>query len=492
MTSGQAPPAQAWGPLRHPVFRALWIASVAANVGTWMQNVGAAWLMTSLTPSPTLVALVQTATSLPFLVAALPAGALADIVDRRKLLMAAQGWMFLVALVLAVLTWIGAMTPALLLVLTFALGLGLAVNLPTWQSIQPDLVPRSELPQAIALGGVNINLSRAIGPAIGGFVIRRDGTSRDVPDQRGHFPLRTVRLLPVARIAARHRADGTPAGGGAGRPAIRAQRAGPESCARPGGPTLMVGGSAILALLPLVARQELGLGSEGYGLLLGCFGAGAVTGAALLPRFKQTASPNLLVGAASVVLAATTAVLALVQNPFAASIALLVGGVAWLSTMANLNTTAQMVLPAWVRARGLSVYVLVFQSCIAAGSAGWGLVAERLGVRAALTLAAAWLILTLGASFRRRLSWRARGCTCALASLAGAGCRGRVEPRGGSGLGDGRVPCGSGTLGEVRAEMQRLGRIRRRSAATAGVCSATLPIRRATWRPSWSPRGPNT
>jgi len=136
-----------------------------------MQNVGAAWLMSSLTPSPTLVALVQTATSLPFLVAALPAGALADIVDRRKLLMAAQGWMFSVALVLAVLTWIGAMTPALLLVLTFALGLGLAVNLPTWQSIQPDLVPRSELPQAIAFGGVNINLSRAIGPAIGGFVI---------------------------------------------------------------------------------------------------------------------------------------------------------------------------------------------------------------------------------------------------------------------------------------------------------------------------------
>ena len=122
MTSSQASPAPAWGPLRHPVFRALWIASVAANVGTWMQNVGAAWLMTSLTPSPTLVALVQTATSLPFLVAALPAGALADIVDRRKLLMAAQGWMFLVALVLAVLTWIGAMTPALLLVLTFALG----------------------------------------------------------------------------------------------------------------------------------------------------------------------------------------------------------------------------------------------------------------------------------------------------------------------------------------------------------------------------------
>ena len=301
----QAPPAPAWGPLRHPVFRALWIASVAANVGTWMQNVGAAWLMTSLTPSPTLVALVQTATSLPFLVAALPAGALADIVDRRKLLMAAQGWMFLVALVLAVLTWMGAMTPALLLVLTFALGLGLAVNLPTWQSISPTSCPGRAAP-GDSLGGVNINLSRAIGPAIGGFVIAATGPAATFLINAASFlfalfvfsrwqgsPLDTElteRLPGAVRAGLRYVRN---------EPALRAVlvRAG----------LFMVGGSAILALLPLVARQELGLGSEGYGLLLGCFGAGAVIGAALLPRFKQMASPNLLVGAASVVLAATTA-----------------------------------------------------------------------------------------------------------------------------------------------------------------------------------------
>jgi MFS family permease len=424
VASGQAPPAPAWGPLRHPVFRALWIASVAANVGTWMQNVGAAWLMTSITPSPTLVALVQTATSLPFLVAALPAGALADIVDRRKLLMAAQGWMFLVALVLAVLTWIGAMTPALLLVLTFALGLGLAVNLPTWQSIQPDLVPRSELPQAIALGGVNINLSRAIGPAIGGFVIAATGPAAT-------FLINAATFLFALFVFSRWQgspldAELTERLPGAVRAGLRYVRNEPALRAvlvRAG--LFMVGGSAIMALLPLVARQELGLGSEGYGLLLGCFGAGAVTGAALLPRFKQMASSNRLVGAASVVLAATTAALALVPNPFAVGIALLVGGVAWLSTMANLNTTAQMVLPAWVRARGLSVYVLVFQGCIAAGSAGWGLPLAACGGRWAGPIA--------------------------LAALAGAGSRARGRPRGGSGLGDGRVPCGSGTLGEVRA-----------------------------------------
>ena len=464
MTSGQATPAPAWGPLRHPVFRALWIASVAANVGTWMQNVGAAWLMTLLTPSPTLVALVQTATSLPFLVAALPAGALADIVDRRKLLMAAQGWMFLVALVLAVLTWIGAMTPALLLVLTFALGLGLAVNLPTWQSIQPDLVPRSELPQAIALGGVNINLSRAIGPAIGGFVIAATGPAAT-------FLINAATFLFALFVFSRWQgspldtelAERLP---GAVRAGLRYVRNEPTLRAvlvRAG--LFMVGGSAILALLPLVARQELGLGSEGYGLLLGCFGAGAVIGAALLPWFKQMASPNLLVGAASVVLAAATAALVLVRNPFAIGVALLVGGVAWLSTMANLNTTAQMVLPAWVRARGLSVYVLVFQSCIAAGSAGWGLVAERLGVRAALTLAAAWLMLALGASFRWRLvEGEGLDLSPSLRWPEPAVVLG-VDPEEGPVLVTVEYRVAPERSGKFVLEMQRFGRIRRRDGA---------------------------
>src|ERR671912_2389868 len=304
--------------------------------------------------------------------------------------------MSLVTLALAVLTWIGAMTPALLLALTFALGLGLAVNLPTWQSIQPDLVPRSELPQAIALGGVNINLSRAIGPAIGGFVIAATGPAAT-------FLINALSFLFALFVFSRWR--GSPLDAelkerlpGAMRAGLRYVRNEPALRAvllRAG--LFMVGGSAILALLPLVARQELGLGSGGYGLLLACFGAGAVAGAALLPRFKRVAAPNPLVGAASVVLAAATAALALVPNPLVVGVALLIGGVAWLFTMANLNTTAQMVVPAWVRARGLSVYVLVFQSCIAAGSAGWGLVAERLGVRSALALAAAWLVLGLGA-----------------------------------------------------------------------------------------------
>lgn len=164
-----------WAPLRSSLFRALWLAALVSNFGIWMQNVGAAWLMTSLSHSPTLVALVQTATSLPFLVAALPAGVLGDIVDRRWLLVANQGWMATVALALGLVTLLGAMTPWLLLALTFALGMGFAALLPTWQAIQPDLVSRSELPQAITLVGVNVNVSRAIGPAVGGLLIAASG-----------------------------------------------------------------------------------------------------------------------------------------------------------------------------------------------------------------------------------------------------------------------------------------------------------------------------
>ena len=155
----------AWSPLRQPLFRALWLAAVTSNIGTWMQSTGAVWLMTSLTPSPLMVAFVQTATSLPFFLLPLPAGALADVVDRRRLLLGTQGWMLAAAAVLGLLTLVGATTPWTLLALTFLLGLGAAMNTPAWQAITPDLVSRPELPAAVALGGVAINLARAVGPA---------------------------------------------------------------------------------------------------------------------------------------------------------------------------------------------------------------------------------------------------------------------------------------------------------------------------------------
>jgi MFS family permease len=278
VASGQPAVVKAWEPLRRAVFRTLWIASVAASLGTWMQSVAAAWLMTSLSPSPTLVALVQTATSFPFLIATLPAGALADIVDRRKLLIVVQVWMSLVSLALAVLTWVGAMTPALLLALTFALGLGWSVNLPIWQSIQPDLVPRRELAQAVTLGGINVNISRAVGPAIGGLVIAVAGPA-------AVFLINAATFLVGLFVFWRWR--GVPLDAelperlpGAVRTGLRYVRNEPALRAVLVRASLfMVGGSAIMALLPLVARQQLGLGSGGYGVLLGCFGAGAVGGA---------------------------------------------------------------------------------------------------------------------------------------------------------------------------------------------------------------------
>ena len=392
-----------WAPLRSSLFRALWLAALVSNLGIWMQNVGAAWLMTSLSHSPTLVTLVQTATSLPFLVAALPAGVLGDMVDRRWLLVANQGWMMLVALALGLVTLLGAMTPWLLLALTFALGMGFAALLPTWQAIQPDLVSRSELPQAITLAGVNVNVSRAIGPAVGGLLIAAAGPAAVFLINAVLF---FISLCVFFRWESSRHHDARPETfAEALQAGLRFARNAPALRAVLVRAALfMVGGSAVLALLPLVARRQLGLGSDGYGLLLGCFGLGAVIGATLLSRLRRRASRNRIVAGASVVLAAATFALAFVPDPILAGLALLIGGAAWLSTMANLNTTAQTVLPAWVRARGLALYVLTFQSCIAAGSAVWGIAAEGLSVRIALMLAAVWLVVSLGAVRRWRLA----------------------------------------------------------------------------------------
>src|SRR3954462_2342512 len=188
----------AYAPLRRALFRWLWIASLASNVGTWMQNVGAAWLMTDLAASPLMLALVQAATNLPFFVLAVPAGALVDIVDRRRLLLVAQGWMLLVAVALAAVTYAGWMTPWVLLAMTFLLGLGSALNAPAWQATPPELVPREEVPAAVALGGVSMNVARAVGPALGGLVVAAAGPA-------AAFLLNALSFLGVLFVVARWR-----------------------------------------------------------------------------------------------------------------------------------------------------------------------------------------------------------------------------------------------------------------------------------------------
>ena len=329
MTNGQAAaPSSVWAPLRESLFRTLWIAAFASNVGTWMQNVAAAWLMTSLTSSATLVALVQTATSLPIFLAGLPSGAIGDVVDRRKLLLVVQGWMLAVAGALGILTFLEANTPLVILVLTFALGLGAAMMAPTWQAIQPELVPRQEFSQAISLGAVQFNLARAVGPALGGLVVAIAGPGAvflinaasflavAIPIYRWRRPAEESALPPEHVTAAiwsgiRYVRNA---------PGIRAVLVRAS--------VFIFFASALWALLPLLARDQLGLGSGGYGLLLGCVGVVSVLEATVLPSLRRRFSQDTAVAAATALLAVAIAVLAYLHNVGLAGASMAAGGVA--------------------------------------------------------------------------------------------------------------------------------------------------------------------
>jgi MFS family permease len=316
-----------------------------------MHSTGAVWLMTSLTPSPLMVALVQTATSLPPFLLALPAGALADVVDRRRLLLATQGWMLIAAAVLGLLTIAGAVTPWTLLALTFLLGLGAAMNAPAWQAIIPDLVPRSELPAAVALSGVAMNVARAVGPALGGLIVAAAGTGAVFLLNAASFvgvmvvlyrwhPARRQSALPAEHIWEAMRAGMRYVRHAPALRAVLVRTAVFISC-----------GSALWALLPLVARQEMGLSAMGYGVLLGSIGVGAIVGTALLARLRQRWVVDLLVAGATVVFAAVTLTVACVRDLVWLCTALLAGGMAWTTLLSSLTATAQLALPSWVRAR---------------------------------------------------------------------------------------------------------------------------------------------
>jgi MFS family permease len=385
------------------LFRALWIASVASNIGTWMQNVGAAWLMTSLSPSPTMVALVQAATSLPVFLLALPAGAVADIIDRRRLLLATQIWMLGAAAALGLLTNSGAVSPLTLLTLTFALGFGSALNAPAWQAIIPELVPRAELRSAVTLNGVGFNLARAIGPALGGVLVAGAGAA-------AVFFLNALSFLGVLVVLFRWKRrvvkSTLPAEDvlGAMRAGIRYVRhAPPLRAVMFRTAVFILGGSALWALLPLIARQELALDATGYGLLLGCLGAGAVAGAALLPRLQQRLSTDFFLAVATVLFALATLAPALVRSLPLLCAAMVVGGGAWMTVMSTFSVAAQMSVPRWIRARALAVYGLTFQGGTAIGSALWGLLAERAGLPTALLCGAGTIVLGVAAIGRYRI-----------------------------------------------------------------------------------------
>jgi MFS family permease/quinol monooxygenase YgiN len=387
-------------PLRLPVFRALWIATIASNLGTWMQDVGESWLMVSLTKSPILVALVETAGSLPVVLLALPAGALADLVDRRKLLLVTQTWMLITAAVMGALTFAGVVKPGLLLLLTFTLGLGSAMNSPAWQAIVPELVPSRELPEAMTLSSVAFNVSRAFGPAIGGLIIAAAGSGAVFLLNAASFFGVIIVIYQWNRVVEER---STPPENiwGAIRAGIRYVRYAPHVKAvllRTA--VFILCASALWAMLPLQSRLTLGLGSLGYGALLGCLGTGALFGAAILSRVRAVMSNDLLVVGASVVFALATFVLAHSRIVLVTAGALVLGGVAWIACMSSLNTAAQAVAPAWARGRVLALFSLVLLGGLAVGSAAWGTVASGLNIEYALDIAATGLLIGLVFMFR--------------------------------------------------------------------------------------------
>ncbi len=383
-------------PLRKPLFRSLWIAAVISYTGSWMQNVATGWLMTSLTSSPMWVALVQVAVSLPVFLIALPAGALADIFDRRKFLLFTQASMVAAATVLGVMTLTGTVTPQILLVFTFLLGVGAVMNDPAWQSLTPDLVPPNQLAAAVALNSAGFNIARAIGPALGGLLIAAIccGTT----GSGWAFLLNAFSFFGVIlflyhwKPAKPETRNGTTTFMGAIGVGLRYARQEPRIRSVLVRTLLFsIFASVFWALLPLIASK---FGAEGFGAMLAFFGLGALGGAGVLALARRRFSADAVIAYATVIFA--IALCGLVRSPSLAiaSAFSAAAGLAWISILATLNLAAQTAAPAWVRARVISMYVLVLQGGLALGSAVWGIVASNAGVHFTLTFAA--IALTAG------------------------------------------------------------------------------------------------
>lgn len=379
-------------PFRYAAFSVLWVATVVSNIGTWMQNAAAGWLMTGLDPDPFIVSLVQVATSVPIFLFSLPAGALADIIDRRWLLIIVQTTVVFLVAGFGFLVWLGHVTPDVLLGFTFLSAMAAALTAPAWQAIVPQLVPRQHLQPAVALNSVGFNVSRAIGPALAGIIIaawglaapfwvnalttigvvggliwwrpRENDAIRDLPPE--HFRRAIAAGVRHARYNPHLRAT-----------LIRASG-------------FFIFASAYWALLPLVARDQVGGGPELYGLLLGGIGAGAVGAAFTLPWLKNHFGADYLVAAGTLGTVVALALFGLVRQPAAALGASLIAGASWIAVLATINVSAQVALPGWVRGRGLSIFGTVMFGALTLGSAIWGKVA------ALTSLPTAHLVAALG------------------------------------------------------------------------------------------------
>jgi predicted MFS family arabinose efflux permease len=407
MSTAAQTPAKAASPFaafRHPVFALVWTATLISNVGGWMFSAASAWLMTSLNPDPLIVSLVQAAGSAPIFLFALPAGAFADIFDKRKYLIVIEILTTAVCALYAAIVAFGHASPGNLLLFTFVVGSAWALSVPAWQAVVPQLVPRDDLPAAVAANSVGVNLSRALGPALGGAVIAALGivapfwiNAAANLGVNGAFlwwrPQRAAStLLPAERF-------GSAVGAG-----LRyARHSAPLRATLIRAAGFFLFASAYWALLPLVARERIASGPGLYGVLLGAIGAGAVIGAFVMAWLKEKLGPDSLCALGLLGTAVTLALYGIAGDPVTALVASVLAGVSWIAVLATLTVSAQVSLPDWVRARGLALFTTVFFGCLTLGSAVWGELAAAFGLPAAHFLAAAGVVAAVPLTWRWKL-----------------------------------------------------------------------------------------
>ncbi len=390
----------AFAPLQTPVFRMLWITWMAANTTMWMNDVAAAWLMTSLTPSPLWVALVQSASTLPVFLLGLPSGALADIMDRRRYFMFTQFWVAVIAVLLCTIVVMGWMTAPLLLALTFANGVGLAMRWPVFAAIVPEIVPRPQLPAALALNGVAMNASRIVGPLVAGAIIASTSIA-------WVFVLNAVLSVAAGFTIMRWRRvhKESPLGRERLASAIRVGVQFVWQSVRMRAVLLRISlfflhSTALLALLPLVARSLPGGAAGTFTVLLASMGSGAIVAALSMPRIRKLLPLQTLLLAGTVLQAFGAVVVAFAPSIYVAAPAMVLAGMAWITVANSLTVSAQMALPDWVRARGMSIYQMALMGSTAIGAALWGQVANMTSIHDSLAIAAVSSVLLMALAQR--------------------------------------------------------------------------------------------
>lgn len=400
MSSSGEPSSGAFSPFGHAAFALLWTATLITNIGTWMHEVGAGWLMTTLDPSPAVVTLVQASTTLPVVLFALLAGTLADRFDKRRMLIVINMVLSAVVFALAVLVWQERMTPVLLILFTLAIGTGAAFMAPAWQAIVPSLVPRENLKPAIALNSMGINISRAIGPALAGVLIASVGLAAPFALNAASYIVILAALLlwRPTKVPARRKPGSLLSEMGTGLRHVRHNPAMLATAIR--ALAFFLFASAYWSLLPLIARNAEGGGSELYGVLMALIGTGAVVGALLLPQLSRWFNADATVHLGTLGTMAALLAMAISSAPLALMAAAFTGGLSWIAVLTSFNVLAQTALPDWVRARGLAVFLMVFFGSMSLGSVVWGQIATFSSIKIALVVAALGLLLGMLATRR--------------------------------------------------------------------------------------------